>query len=142
MSKCWKFKQASLNLRFVSEKTWRRFTRCSSGTLGTTRGWRSATWTGTREFVILVPDPIVFAPWSVLHDVGEPSDSCPDTSHEASLRGQTGKSDVHQQPIAGVRRAGVGVKVDPLFFVVLYLFCPMPYLKFTGGATLAMRWVA
>ena len=42
----------------------------------------------TREFVILVPDPTVFAPWSVLLDVGEPCDSCPDTSHEASLGGQ------------------------------------------------------
>ena len=34
------------------------------------------------------------------------------------------------------------MKVDPLLFVVLYLFCPMLYLKFTGGAALAMRWMA
>ena len=99
-------------------------------------------WLTMREFVILMPDPIVFAPWLVLLDVGEPCDSCPDTSHEAALRGQTGKSDVYQQPIAGVRGAGVGVKVDPFLFVVLYLCCPMLSLKFTGGATLAMRWMA
>ena len=37
----------------------------------------SATW----EFVVLVPDPIVSAPWSVLFGRGEPSDSCQDTAH-------------------------------------------------------------
>ena len=30
---------------------------------------------GTREFVILVPDPIIFGPWSVLLDRGEPCDA-------------------------------------------------------------------
>ena len=30
----------------------------------------------TQQFVILVPDPIVFAPWPVLLDQGGPCDSC------------------------------------------------------------------
>ena len=41
----------------------------------------------TPEFVVLVPDPIGIAPWSVLLDRGEPCDSCQDTPHEAALRG-------------------------------------------------------
>ena len=45
-----------------------------------------------RDFVVLVPDPIVFAPWSVLLDRGEPCDRCQDT----------GKTDVYQQPIDGL----------------------------------------
>ena len=32
----------------------------------------------TRESVALAPDPVVFAPWSVLLDRGEPCDSCQD----------------------------------------------------------------
>ena len=43
----------------------------------------------TQESVVLVPDPIVFAPWSVLLDRGEPCDSWQDTPHEATLPGQT-----------------------------------------------------
>ena len=43
-------------------------------------GFRLATsnvgWLATQQFVILVPDPIVFAPWPVLLDQGEPRDSC------------------------------------------------------------------
>ena len=35
----------------------------------------------TREFVVLMPDPIVFAPWPVLFGRGEPCDSCQDTAH-------------------------------------------------------------
>ena len=38
-------------------------------------------WLTTREFVILVPDPICFAPWSVLLDRGGPCDSCQDAPH-------------------------------------------------------------
>ena len=37
-------------------------------------------WLATRESVVLVPDPIGFAPWSVLFDRGEPCDSFPDTT--------------------------------------------------------------
>ena len=33
-------------------------------------------WHVTRKFVILVPDPIAFAPWPVLLNPGEPCDSC------------------------------------------------------------------
>ena len=33
-------------------------------------------WHATQKFVILVPDPIAFAPWLVLLDPGEPCDSC------------------------------------------------------------------
>ena len=29
-------------------------------------------WLATQQFVILVPDPILFAPWPVLLDQGEP----------------------------------------------------------------------
>ena len=44
----------------------------------------SVGWLTTREFVILVPDPVIFAPWSVLLDRGEPCDSSQDTPHEAA----------------------------------------------------------
>ena len=33
-------------------------------------------WLVTQKFVILVPDPIGFAPWTVLLDPGEPCDIC------------------------------------------------------------------
>ena len=33
-------------------------------------------WLVTQKFVILVPDPVGFAPWPVLVDPGEPCDSC------------------------------------------------------------------
>ena len=46
-------------------------------------GW-NAGWLATRESVVLVPDPIVLAPWSVLLDRGEPCDSCQDTPDEAA----------------------------------------------------------
>ena len=36
----------------------------------------NAGWLVTQKFVILVPDPIGFAPWSVLFGRGEPCDSC------------------------------------------------------------------
>ena len=38
-------------------------------------------WLTTQEFVILVPDPIVFAPWSVLLDRGEPCVTAVKTRH-------------------------------------------------------------
>ena len=44
----------------------------------------NVSWLATRGSVVLVPDPIVFAPWSVHLDRGEPCDSCQDTSHEAA----------------------------------------------------------
>ena len=37
-------------------------------------------WHVTQKFVVLVPDPIGFAPWPVLLDPGEPSDICQHTS--------------------------------------------------------------
>ena len=67
LSKWRKFKQALLHLRFGSETTWRTSTRCSSGSSGF--GFRLAMsnvgWHTTQKFVILVPDPIGFAPWPV-----------------------------------------------------------------------------
>ena len=39
------------------------------------------TESATRESVVLVPDPIVSAPWSVLIGRGDPCDSCRDTAH-------------------------------------------------------------
>ena len=36
----------------------------------------NVSWLTTQKFVVLVPDLIVFAPWSVLLDLGEPCDSC------------------------------------------------------------------
>ena len=39
----------------------------------------------TQESVIVVPETIVFAPWSVLLDRGEPCDSCQETSDDAAL---------------------------------------------------------
>ena len=47
--------------------------------------------------LLFVPNLIVFAPWSVLLDRGEPCDSCQDTSDEAAFL-RIGESDVHQQP--------------------------------------------
>ena len=44
-------------------------------------------WHETQKFVILVPDPIGFAPWPVLLDPGEPCDICQYTSSRLSLRG-------------------------------------------------------
>ena len=41
----------------------------------------SVSWLATRESVVLVPDPIGFAPWPVLFGRGEPCDSCQDTPH-------------------------------------------------------------
>ena len=41
----------------------------------------SVSWLATRESVVLVPDPIVSAPWYVLLDRGELCDSCQDTPH-------------------------------------------------------------
>ena len=39
------------------------------------------TESATRGSVVLVRDPIVFAPWPVLFGRGEPCDSCQDTAH-------------------------------------------------------------
>ena len=87
-------KKASLHLRFRSEKTWRRSTCCSSGTSGS--ALCGVDWPTTREFVILVPDPIISAPWSVLPDRGEPYNS----RHATRSRSPRAcKSDVYQ-PIA------------------------------------------
>ena len=61
----------------------------------------SVSWLTTRESVDLVPDPTTSAPWSVLLDRGEPCDSCRDTSPKAAFL-RIGKSDVNQQPIAGL----------------------------------------
>ena len=44
-------------------------------------------WLATQESVVFVPDPIVFAPWSVLVDRGEPCDNCQDTSDEVAFFG-------------------------------------------------------
>ena len=44
----------------------------------------NVSWVAIREFVVLVPNSIVFAPWSVLTDRGESCDSCQDTPHEAA----------------------------------------------------------
>ena len=44
----------------------------------------NVSWLATRESVVLVPGPIVFASWSMLLDRGEPCDSCQDTPHEAA----------------------------------------------------------
>ena len=52
-------------------------------------GFQLALWSvgrlATQKFFVLVPDPIVFAPWSVLLDRGEPCDSCQDTSDDAAF---------------------------------------------------------
>ena len=100
-----RFIQASLHLRFDSEKTWRRSTRCSFQHVG--NGARlalcSAGWLTTRKFVVVVPDPIGFAPWSVLLDRGELCDRCEDTSHEAALRGQARVTSTSNRSQASVR---------------------------------------
>ena len=44
-------------------------------------------WHATQKFVILVPDPIAFAPWPVLLDPGEPCDICQHTSFRPPIAG-------------------------------------------------------
>ena len=45
-------------------------------------------WLDTQQFVILVPDPIIFAPWSVLLNRGEPCHSLVSkTQHKLPIRG-------------------------------------------------------
>ena len=44
-------------------------------------------WHVTQKFVILVPDPIAFAPWPVLLDPGEPCDICQHTSFRPLFAG-------------------------------------------------------
>ena len=52
-------------------------------------------WLVTQKFVILVPDPIGFAPWSVLIGRGEPCDSCsqdtPPPAERARLQCRVGE---------------------------------------------------
>ena len=52
-------------------------------------------WFVTQKFVILVPDPIGFAPWSVLFGRGEPCDSCeqdtPPLAERARLQCRVGQ---------------------------------------------------
>ena len=48
-----------------------------------------ATW----KFVVLVADPIVFAPWSVLLERGELGDSCQDAPHEAACASLPSQAD-------------------------------------------------
>ena len=59
-----------IRLRFGSEMTLRTSTCCSGN------GFQLALCNigrlTTQKFVILVPDPIIFAPWSVLLEGGEP----------------------------------------------------------------------
>ena len=66
----------------------------------------SVGWLTTQKFAILVPDPIVFAPWSALLDCTASFES-PVNTHLTMLPSQggqqrTSKSDVYQQPIAGL----------------------------------------
>ena len=62
------------------EKTWRTSTCCSSCSSGTASSWRSAAdGLATAKSVVLVADPLVFAPTTALLDRGEPCDSCQDT---------------------------------------------------------------
>ena len=44
-------------------------------------------WYVAQKFVILVPDPIGFAPWRVLPDPGEPCDICQHTSSQPLVAG-------------------------------------------------------
>ena len=77
-------------------------------------------WLATRESVVLVPDPIVFAQSSVLLDRGEPCDS-QDTPDDAALL-RIGKSDVYQQQMASCKSLAVCcplVQWTPSFVVVL-----------------------
>ena len=59
----------------------------------------NVSWLATQESVVLVHDPIVFAPWSVFLDRGEHCDSCQGISDEAVFL-RIGESDVYRQPIA------------------------------------------
>ena len=78
----------------------------------------NVSWLATQESVVLVHDPIVFAPWSVFLDRGEPCDSCQGTSDEAVFF-RIGESDVCRQPIAGM-----GQWTPPLVVVLCSLFLP------------------
>ena len=98
-------------------------------------------WLATQESAVLGPDPIVFAPWSVLLDRDEPCDSCQDTPHEATLPGQA-RGQARATPITGLTLLavccyiGAAARVNPPLVVVLCsLFCSMPYHKSIGRMT-------
>ena len=109
----------------------------------------SVGWVATQKSIVLVPDPIVFAPWSVLVDRGEPCDSRHDTPHETTLPG-TGTRNRQERRVPAnhhrrdsacsvlPHRAAAGVNVD--FFPrcgVVFPSCPMPHHKSVGKVTLA-----
>ena len=82
----------------------------------------NVSWLATRGSVVLVPDPIVFAPWSVLLDRGELC-GCQDTSHEAASACFLSQ----EWPVTGETHS---------------VWTEWHYHKSIGRATLAMRWTA
>ena len=81
--------------------------------------------------VVLVPDPIVFTPWSVLLHRGEPCDSCQATSVDPAFGGSA-------RVTCTTDRSGPH---SSLWRCVSF-FCPTPYHKSIGRVTLAMWWTA
>ena len=95
-------------------------------------------WLATRESVVLAPKPIVFAPWSVVLDRGEPCDSCQrHIRRRCFLR--IGKRDVYQQPEVVFSVLPTGQWTPPLVVVLCSLFCPMPCRQSVGRVSLAVR---
>ena len=107
-------------------------------------------WLTTQMFVILVLDPIVyapfvFAPWSVLH--GKLCVTCQHTSHDVTLPGRAAKDRQERRvPAADCRPDSACAALPrrcstqrecgfPCLDVVLCSFCPMPYHKSIGRET-------
>ena len=84
MSKRWKFQQASLHLSQSSETDLEEVYALLFRVLG--NGFRQSLcnvgWLVMQKFIILVPDPIVYAPWSVLLDCTASFVYCQHTSSQ------------------------------------------------------------
>ena len=93
-------------------------------------------WHATQKFVILVPDPIAFAPWPVLLDPGEPCDISQYTSFWRLFAGlfvtPRSKDDMSDSPTIATALTATAT-VTLCFVCVCASFCPMSYHKSTGG---------
>ena len=79
-------------------------------------------WLATQQFVILVPDPILFAPWPVLFDRGEP---CHSLLTRHTTTGWSKVWDVEGVTCTAAHWSGSrseATRVLALFFLLLFFF--------------------
>ena len=86
-------------------------------------------WHVTQKFVILVPDPIAFAPWPVLLDPGELCDICQHTSFRPLFKA------VRCGCVLGMRQQRTGKSVDrrPVSFVFVFVLFVTRRAKTASG---------